>query len=80
MNYSKAVIKEKQTNTIKSISDLLDVLNDIAVDDTTGQSDTMILDDGTEVILGIDAKNNKVTTTVTLRKDGLKYTIIEERH
>lgn len=80
MNYSKAIIKEKQTNTIKSISDLLDVLNDIAVDDTTGQSDTMILDDGTEVILGIDAKNNKVTTTVTLRKDGLKYTIIEERY
>lgn len=80
MNYSKAVIKKKQAETIKSISDLLDVLNDIAVDDTTGQSDTMILDDGTEVILEIGTKDGKMATTVTLRKDGLKYTIVEERY
>jgi hypothetical protein len=79
MSYDVSKISSGQKVAIKSLAELVDVLSDINLDDATGQSDTIVLDDGTEVNLGFGVENDRAKTTITLRKNGLKYTLIEEK-
>lgn len=79
MSYNKALITDRQTKVVKSIGELLDVLNDIPLDEGTGQSDTMICDDGTEMALGFKIEEDKMIDLVTIRKGVLNLRIVRER-
>ena len=79
MNYNvKRTLPDKQKAVIKSISDLLDVL--VEIGDGSGDSDSIILDDGTEMILSLRKYEDNIVRTISIRKQDLKYTIIEETH
>lgn len=78
MSYDKKAITERKQSAIKSLVGLIDAVDSVPLDDN-GQSDTFILDDGTEVMLSYQINNGTSTTTLTLGSDSVKYTIVEEK-
>lgn len=51
MIYNKALVSSKQKTMIKSITDLLEVLSEIPLDDAGGNNGEIVLDDGSVMTL-----------------------------
>ena len=79
MNYNKKALAEKQQALTKGLSELLDILQDIELDDDAQTSDVLVLDDETEVQLSVDTSGDTIKQFVTLRKGNTKYTVCEEK-
>jgi hypothetical protein len=77
MENTSKQISDKQSAAVKTISELLDVLSQIDV--SSGQSGTMICDDGTEMTLGFKIEDGVGITTISITKPTLNLTIIEEK-
>lgn len=51
MSYNKTLVSRKQEAMIKSITDLLEVLSEIELDNTSGNDAEIVLDDGSVMTL-----------------------------
>jgi hypothetical protein len=59
MSYNKALVSSKQKAMIKSITDLLEVLSEIAIDDTGGNGGEIVLGDGSVMTLSVTADKGR---------------------
>ena len=73
MSYNKALLSEKRKQFIKSLSEVIDVLNDVATNG--GGSDTFTDSNGNEIRLGIDIQNGKAIINLDLRQQDSNISI-----
>lgn len=64
MSYDKALVSSKQKAMLKSITDLLNVLSEIDIDDNKGNSGEIVLDDGSIMTLSTSADKQGNTLNV----------------
>ena len=59
MTYDKALVSGKQKAVFKSITDLLDVLSEIEADDAGGNTNEIVLEDGSVMTLSLVADKGR---------------------
>jgi hypothetical protein len=64
MSYNDELVSNKQKAVVKSITDLLEVLGEIDIDDDTSNGGEIVLDDGTIMTLSFNPDSNRNTFRV----------------
>lgn len=59
MSYNKTLVSSKQKAVLKSITDLLEVLSEIDINDANGNDGEIVLDDGSIMTLSLSADNDR---------------------
>jgi len=79
MSYDKALVSNRQKAVIKSITDLLEVLSEIDIDDASDNGGEIVLDDGSVMTLSVTtdkSRNSLNVKTISLSNATLNLDIL----